>query len=120
MAPAVSPSRSRMSPRVEKAPAELRVQRDGAIDVGERIGILAGEIMRPGAVVIGERRVRRKRDRLRVVGDGAGKVELLALGVAAVDVGIRASADRARSPAGSRPSPARIRPWRSRALPRLL
>ena len=73
----------------------MAVERDGAIDVGERVGVLAGEIMRPGAVVIGQRRIRRQRDGVRVVGDGAGKVELLALGVAAIDVGVRRRADRA-------------------------
>src|SRR5579864_74533 len=36
------------------------VERDGAIGVGERVGALTGQIMRPGAVVIGQRRVRRQ------------------------------------------------------------
>ena len=36
----------------------MRVKRDCAVDVVERLGIPAGEVMRPGAVVIGERGVR--------------------------------------------------------------
>ena len=66
----------------------MAVEFDGAIGVAERFGALAGKVMRPGAVVISQRRVRRQRDGQRVVGDRRGEVEPLALGVAAVDVGV--------------------------------
>src|SRR6202023_2587410 len=49
---------------------------------------LAGKIMRPGAVVIGQRRVRRQRNGERVIGDRRGKIEPFALGIATVDVGV--------------------------------
>jgi len=87
-APALSASRSRISPRVEKSARRTRIERDGAIGVGEGFDILAGEVMRPGAIVIGECRIRRELDGVRVVGDGVGKSQPLALGVAAVDVGV--------------------------------
>ncbi len=37
-----------------KCARRMRVKLNGTIDVGKRFGILAGEIMRPGAVVVGE------------------------------------------------------------------
>src|SRR5580704_15150419 len=64
------------------------VERDGAIGVTECVGALAGKVMRPGTIVIGERGVRRQRDGERIVGDRRGKLEPFAPGVAAVDVGV--------------------------------
>jgi hypothetical protein len=66
----------------------MGVEFDGAIGVSLRLDILAGEIMRPGAIVKGERGGRGELDGARVVGERAGKVEPLALGVAAIDVGV--------------------------------
>src|SRR3984957_19655189 len=64
------------------------IEFDSAIGVAERLGAFAGKVMRPGAVVIGQRRVRRQRDGKRVVDDRRGEVEPLALGIAAVDIGV--------------------------------
>src|SRR4029077_16397386 len=61
------------------------VERDGAIGVGERFRALAAEVMGPGAVVIGPRRVGREQNGKVVVGAPRGEVEPLALGIAAVD-----------------------------------
>jgi hypothetical protein len=67
----------------------MPVERDGAVGVGQRCGVVAGEVARPGTIVKGEGGGRRQLGGAGVVGNGAGKVEPLALGVAAVDVGVR-------------------------------
>src|ERR1700722_380234 len=72
----------------DRRPAAGISGRACAIGVTERFRAFAGKIMRPGAVVIGERGFRRQRDGKRVVGDGSGEVEPFALGIAAVDVGV--------------------------------
>ena len=66
----------------------MSVQRYRAVGVGERLGIVAGEIARPGAIVVGKRGARRQLDGARVIGDRFGICQLLALGIAAVDVSV--------------------------------
>ena len=66
----------------------MGVERNRTIGVGERLHVFAAEIMRPGAIVVGERRVRRKLDRAGIVGHGVGEFEAFAFGVAAIDVGV--------------------------------
>ena len=88
MAPAVSASRSRIKPRVEKALAE-RPLRAMARSASARASVVfAGQVARPGAIVEGERGLRRELDGTRVVGDRAAEIEPLAPGIAAVDVGV--------------------------------
>src|SRR6516162_4528475 len=36
------------------------VERNGSVGVAERIGVIAGKVMGPGAVVVGEREIRRE------------------------------------------------------------
>ena len=80
---------------MEKALAEWALSAIARSASAKRLDIVAGEVMRPGAIVEGERRVRRKLDGVGVVGDGFGEIELFALGVATIDVGVGRAADRA-------------------------
>src|SRR6478672_2801426 len=66
----------------------MRVERNRTIGVSERLHVFAAEIVRPGAIVVGERRVRRKLDCAGIVGHGVGEFEALAFGIAAIDIGV--------------------------------
>ena len=64
------------------------VERNGAVGIGKRLDVFTAEIMRPGAIIVGECCIRRKLDGARIVGHGIAEIEPFALGVAAVDVGV--------------------------------
>src|SRR5208283_2799168 len=72
-----------------KGAGRMPVERDGAVGVGQCLDVVAGEVVRPGTIVKGQCRGRRQLGGAGVVGDGAGKVEPLAFGVTAVNVGLR-------------------------------